>query len=104
MKFSKRRQFIPSRPQNAKAITAKGPQDCVPLTLEQIAGAMTYVAKAFLSAAVLPSKQFFAGANTSGLLSSEGSQRTLLAAYAHFGQDPNRALSFFMRFRALLQL
>lgn len=104
MHFKTRPHQIPSRPHKPKPFTAKGPQDCVPLSLEQFAGATTYVAKAFLSAAVVPSKQFFAGVNDTGLLAGDGAKRAMLAAYAHFSQDPNLALSFFMRFRALLVL
>ena len=86
----------------APPIAAKGPQDCKPLTLEQFKGATIYVAKAFMSAALLP-KEFFTGVPLTGsILSNEGTQRTLLATFAHF-KDKNLTLNFFCRYKALLQ-
>lgn len=84
-------------------ITAKGPQDCVALTPEQFAGAMSYVAKAFMSATVVP-KEFFTGIPVSSSLSQDSVQRTLLAAFAHYKQNGSLALSFFCRYKALLEL
>lgn len=95
---------IPSRPHAKSApIGAKGPQDCIPLSAEQFTGATVYVAKAFLSAALLP-KDFFEGVPLTSALSQDSAQRTLLAAYVHFKQNGNLALSFFCRYKALLML
>jgi hypothetical protein len=98
------RKHIPSQPHKAQTISAKGPQDCQALTPEQFSKATIYVAKAFLSAALLP-KEFFTGVPVSdSFLSSDGVQRTMLAAFAHFKQNPNLTLSFFYRYKALLSL
>lgn len=94
---------IPSRQVKPAKIVAKGPQDCVPLTPEQFVGATVYVAKAFLSAALLP-KDFFAGVPVTSAFSKDAEQRTLLAAYAHFKQNGVLSLSFYCRYKALLRL
>jgi len=96
------RQAIPSGAK-ARPITAKGPQECMPLKPDEFCAATLYVARAFLSDATLP-KDFFSGVPLSSSLAQQSSQRMLLAAYAHFRQDGNRALSFYFRYRALLQL
>ncbi len=97
-------QRIPTRQTSKQAkIVAKGPQDCAPLTPEQFAGATVYVAKAFLSAALLP-KDFFAGVPITSSMSKDAEQRTLLAAYAHFKQNGVLSLSFYCRYKALLRL
>lgn len=85
-------------------IRAKGPQDCQPIDPIDFISATLYVARAFMAAPVVP-KEFFAGAPIiSELMSGDGAQRTLLAAYAHFKQNGNSALSFFFRYKALLLL
>lgn len=101
MRFKVRPNQIPQP--KGKAILAKGPQDCKPLTPQEFSSAVLYVTRAFLSAVHLP-KEFFTGVPLSGVLDQEGAKRTLLAAYAHFKQDSNRALSFFFRYKALLDL
>lgn len=99
-----RSKSSPQIPQRKPApITAKGPQDCKPLSSEDFSSAIIYVARAFLSSAQLP-KEFFAGIPLAGSLVHEGAQRTLLAAYAHFKKDPNRTMNFFFRYKALLHL
>lgn len=95
----------PFRKQQPQAPKAKNPSECGPLTTEQFSGAIIYVAKAFLSAAIVP-QEFFKGVAIpeDNCMSTDAGQRTTLAAYAHFKSDINLTLNFIMRYRALLIL
>ena len=102
--MSKRRGYIPHQSAaKPSQITAQGPQDLKPMSVEQFTGAMAKVARAFLSAVILPA-QFFEGIPLTGVLSGDSGQRILLTAFAHFNKNTNLALNFFCRYKALMAI
>ena len=102
--MSKRRGFVPHQPvAKSSQITAQGPQDLKPMSVEQFTAAMAKVARAFLSAVILPA-QFFEGIPLTGVLSGDSGQRILLTAFAHFNKNTNLALNFFCRYKALMAI
>ena len=84
-------------------ITAKGPQDSKAFPAEEFRSAAAFVSKASASGVALP-QSLFAGVTLSESTNQDAVKRYLLASYTFFKADPNKSLSFYCRYMAMLRL